>query len=197
MFARFSRPNADIVFSEKAVIAPYRHMTGFMIRITNGRANQLIELDAKVLFSRIEGETRKYDQLALERKHVVFFPMSWTIVHPIDEKSPMWGYTQDELVASDAEVLVLLSGIDETFSQTVHARTSYKPEDIRYGEKFVNIYNPVRPDGTVSIDVRKLGRTEPAEMPDWGDQTFSGIAAHHTMAFTAYAPSKLKNKPQD
>ena len=197
LFARFSRPTAAIVFSDKAVIAPYRHMTAFMIRITNGRANQLIELDAKVLFSRIEGEARKYDQLALERKHVVFFPMSWTIVHPIDEKSPMWGYTQDELVASDAEVLVLLSGIDETFSQTVHARTSYKPEDIRYGEKFVNIYNPVRADGTVSIDVRKLGRTEPADMPNWGDQTFSGIAAHHTMAFTAYAPSKLKNKPKD
>ncbi len=196
LFARFSRPTAAIVFSEKAVIAPYRHMTGFMIRITNARANHLLELDAKVLFSRMEGETRKYDQLALERKHVVFFPMSWTIVHPIDEKSPMWGYSQEDLADRDAEVLLLLSGIDETFSQIVHARTSYKADEIRYGERFVNIYNPVSADGTVSIDVRKLGHTEPAEMPDWGDQTFSGIAAHHTMAFTAFAPSKLNNKPK-
>jgi inward rectifier potassium channel len=191
LFARFSRPTAGIVFSDRAVISPYRNITGFMFRLANGRINQLIELEAKVLFSRMEGDVRRYDQLALERTRVVFFPLSWTIVHPIDETSPLYGMTRDDLVAKDAEFLVLLSGTDETFSQTVHARTSYKPPEIVVGERFVNIYNPVARDGTVSIDVRKISETEPADEPDeWnGDD-----AVHHTMHFSAYSPSRIKER---
>jgi inward rectifier potassium channel len=195
IFARFSRPTAAIVFSERAVVGPYRNVTGFMFRLTNGRANQLIELEAKVLFSRIDGDSRRYDQLELERKHVVFFPLSWTIVHPIDEKSPMWGMTREELIERDAEFLVLLSGVDESFSTTVHARTSYKPPEIAWGERFVNIYNPVRADGTVSIDVRKLGETEVAEVEevDWDPNE----TLHHTMHFSAFSPTRLKNRRKD
>jgi inward rectifier potassium channel len=191
LFARFSRPTASIVFSDRAVIAPYRNITAFMFRLTNGRANELLELEAKVLFSRVEGEARRYDQLTLERTRVVFFPLSWTIVHPIDEKSPMFGMTGEDLAEKDAEFLVMLSGVDETFSQIVHARTSYKPAEIGVGERFVNIYNPVHDDGTVSIDIRKLGETEPADAPQsWeGTQTF-----HHTMHFSAFSPSKSKDR---
>ena len=189
LFARFSRPTAAIVFSSRAVITSYRGKKGFMFRLTNARANQLIELEAKVLFSRMEGDSRHYDQLELERKRVVFFPLSWTIVHPIDEKSPMFGMTDEDLAQRDAEFLVLLSGIDETFSQLVHARTSYKPREIIYGHRFVNIYKPVRPDGTIAIDVRKLGDTEPAPEEDWtGTQSL-----HHTMHFSAYAPPRPPN----
>ncbi len=188
LFARFSRPTAAIVFSERAVVGPYHGKTGFMFRLTNARANQLIELEAKVLFSRMNGSARTYDQLALERTRVVFFPMSWTIVHPIDEKSPMWGMTADELGERDAEFLVLLSGVDETFSQVVHARTSYKPHEIVFDHRFVNIYNPVSADGTVSIDVRKLGQTEPAPEEDWtGDDTW-----HHTTHFSTYSPPRRR-----
>lgn len=192
LFARFSRPTAAIVFSKRAIVAPYADKTGFMFRLMNGRVNQLIELEAKVLFSRMEGASRRYDQLDLERTRVVFFPLSWTIVHPINDKSPMWGMTEDDLHENGAEFLVLLSGVDETFSQIVHARTSYKPEDIRFGERFVNIYNPVRADGTVSIDVRKLGDTEPALEGDdmWATQTM-----HSTGHFRGYAPSRHTKKP--
>jgi len=185
LFARFSRPTAAVVFSDRAVITSYRGKTGFMFRLTNVRANQLVELEAKVLFSRIEGSARQYDQLDLERTRVVFFPLSWTIVHPIDENSPMWGMSADELAARDAEFLVHLSGIDETFSQLVHARTSYKPSEIVFGHRFVNIYNPVRDDGTVSIDVRRLGETEPAPAEEW-----EGMPTSHTMHFSAYAPPR-------
>jgi inward rectifier potassium channel len=114
-----------------------------MFRVTNGRTNQIVEIEAKVLFSRIEGSVRKYDELKLERSRVTFFPLSWTVVHPIDEKSPMRGYTHADFVSKDAEFMILLAGIDETFSQTVHARSSYKPDEIVVGEKFVNIYNDV------------------------------------------------------
>jgi len=193
VFARFSRPTAAIAFSSRAVVGPYHGKTGFMFRLTNVRANQLIELEAKVLFSRIKGESRQYDQLDLERTRVVFFPLSWTIVHPIDETSPMFGMTEEELAERDAEFLVMISGIDETFSQQVHARTSYKPAEIIFGHRFVNIYKPVKDDGTISIDVPKLGDTEMApldEIMSMGTDTI-----HHTMHFSAYTPPRPK-KPK-
>jgi inward rectifier potassium channel len=189
LFARFSRPTAHLLFSDCAVIAPYKGKSAFMFRLANARANQIIELEAKVLYSRIEGSSRKYDQLSLERTKVVFFPLSWTVVHPIDEKSPLSGCTHEDLKNSDAEFLVLLSGVDETFSQMVHARTSYKPDEIRVGERFVNIYKPVSPEGRVSIDVRKLGLTEPA--PE-DDNSFTQTW-RHTGHYSGYAPSRPRS----
>ncbi len=186
LFARFSRPTAAVMFSSRAVVAPYRGKTAFMFRVTNSRSNQLVELEAKVLFSRIEGNVRRYDQLRLERSRVTFFPLSWTVVHPIDEKSPMAGMSPDEFASKDAELMILLSGTDETFSTVVHARSSYKPEEIAFGQKFVNIYNPIDDNGIVSIDVRRLSDTEPA-----GESDYSQTATwHHTGHFVGYAPPR-------
>ncbi|MEO7084346.1 MAG: ion channel [Gemmatimonadaceae bacterium] len=190
LFSRFSRPTAAVMFSQRAVVAPYRGYTAFMFRITNARSNQLVELEAKVLFSRIEGSSRKYDQLMLERTSVVFFPLSWTIVHPINEKSPMFGMSHEEMVAKDAEFMILMTGTDETFSQTVHARSSYKPEEVVFGQRFANIYNPLDDSGSVSIDIRKLSDTEPAEEDDWSQTS----TWHHTGHFAGYAPPKRPTK---
>jgi len=185
LFARFSRPTAAVMFSSKAVVAPYRGITAFMFRTTNARSNQLVELEAKVLFSYIDGSARKYYQLTLERTRVVFFPLSWTIVHPIDEKSPMWGMTHEEFTRREAEFMILVTGIDETFSQSVHARSSYKAEEIHFGHRFVNIYNPTDDEGTVSIDVRKLSDIEVAES-DWAMTS----TWHHTGHFAGFAPPR-------
>jgi inward rectifier potassium channel len=185
LFARFSRPTAAVVFSARAVVAPYRGVTAFMFRITNGRTNQLVELEAKVLFSYIDGSARRYYQLVLERTRVVFFPLSWTIVHPIDEKSPMWRMTHEDLVRREAEFMILLAGVDETFSQTVHARSSYKANEIEFGHRFVNIYNPIDEAGVVSIDVRRLSDTELAE-DDWTNTT----TWSHTGHFAGYSPPR-------
>jgi inward rectifier potassium channel len=191
LFARFSRPTAAVLFSDRSVITPYRGVTAFMFRITNARTNQLIELEAKVLFSRIEGTSRKYDQLTLERTRVVFFPLSWTIVHPIDERSPLHGMSHADLVAKEAEFLILLTGIDETFSQTVHARSSYKPPEILFGQRFVNIYNPTDHKGVVSIDVRRLSETELAIDDDQWAHTTNW---HTTGHFAGYAPRRTETK---
>ena len=163
LFARFSRPIAALIFSEQAVIAPYRDKTAFMFRTVNGQSNQLVELEATVLFSRIVNGMRKYDAMVLERSGVVFFPLSWTLVHPIDEQSPMYKCTPDELDRTDAEVLILISGTDETFSQIVHGRTSYKPSEIVFGYKFASIYEPLE-EGIASIDVRRLSEVEKAAL---------------------------------
>ena len=191
LFSRFSRPTASVMFSKTAVVSPYRGKHAFMFRVANARTNQLIELEAKVQFSRIEGVHRRYDQLKLERSRVTFFPLSWTVVHPIDESSPMFGMTSDELHAMDAEVLILLTGTDETFSQVVHARSSYKADEVLFGRRFVNIYNPVDEQGVVSIDVRKLSDTEEAEDEEWVHTT----TWHHTGHFAGYSASARKPKP--
>ncbi|MBV9217325.1 MAG: hypothetical protein JO053_14240 [Acidobacteria bacterium] len=168
VFARFARPTAKVKFSKVAVIAPYRGRHGFMFRLVNGRSNQLIEVEIKVMFARFLDENgqavRRFDFLELERNKVAFFPLSWTVVHPIDERSPMYGLTSEDLIRTDAEILILLTATDETFSQTVHTRSSYKPEEIKCGYRFVSIYNEVQDGEPISINVRKLSTVEPAEI---------------------------------
>jgi inward rectifier potassium channel len=164
VFARFARPTAKVVYSDVAVVAPYRDITGLMFRLVNGKNNQLVEVHAKVMFARFVTEgsrvVRRFDILELERRSVVFFPLTWTIVHPIDEGSPMYGLTWQDLVDSDAEILILLTATDETFAQVVHSRTSYKPKEIKFGYKFANIYNQVHDSEPITIDIRKLSKTE-------------------------------------
>jgi len=166
LFARFSRPTANILFSEKAIIAPYHGITAFEFRIVNARRNQLIEVQAKVLFSRFRDgrDTRNFDPLKLERERVPLFPLSWTIVHPIDSESPLFGLTREDVLAADGEFLVLLSGTDETFAQTVHARSSYKADEIVWGARFTNLFNPPK-DGLLSIDIGRLHSFERAALP--------------------------------
>lgn len=165
-FARFARPTAKMVLSDVAVVAPYRDITGFMFRLVNGRNNQLLELKAQVTLARwveINGRpVRRFDPLELERRSVTFFPLSWTVVHPIDENSPMYGLTEAELRADDVEFLILLTAVDETFSTIVHQRSSYKPDEILWGHKFVNLYNKSQNGEPISINVRKLSKVEPA-----------------------------------
>jgi inward rectifier potassium channel len=167
LFARFSRPTAKIIFSRNAVVAPYRNITAFMFRITNARKNQLIELEAKLNFSRFEmvdgHMLRRFYQLPLERQKVVFFPLSWTVVHPIDEKSPLWGWNERMLQEAGAEFLILLTGIDETFSQQVHARSSYSADEVIWRAKFRNLYDHPE-EANLAIDLSRFHTVEPAQI---------------------------------
>jgi inward rectifier potassium channel len=164
-FARFARPTAAISFSRSAVIAPFRDGRALMIRMANRRKNELIELKASLSFSYIDSSNgqslRRYRALDLDRSQVTFFPLSWTIVHPITPASPLWGMSDETLRAKDAEILLLLSGIDDTFAATVHARTSYKPEQLRWDEKFANIFNQPDADGVMSVDISRLDESHP------------------------------------
>jgi inward rectifier potassium channel len=161
VFARFARPTAEIIFSKCALIAPYRGGRAFMFRIVNQRSNQLVNLEARVLLSRRkrDGATRidrEFLQLKLERDSVVFFPLAWTIVHPIDDESPLRDWSAADLKDCDAEFFVLLNGFEETFSQNVHTRSSYKISEIVWGARFQSMFNPPDEDGEISVDIRKL-----------------------------------------
>lgn len=167
VFARFSRPTARVRFSRRALLAPYGDGgTAFMFRLVNERRTELVQLDMRVLFAYFIDQggrrVRRFDELALERQRVVFFPLAWTVVHPIGADSPLAGLDRAGMNADEAEFLVLLSAIDDTSAQVVHARTSYKPDDIVTGVKFANLFNPTRTDGTLSIDVSRLDDVEPA-----------------------------------
>lgn len=164
VFARFSRPEAKIIFSQHAIVAPYRDITGFMFRLVNNRNSQLIEVRAQVMYARFVEENgqrvRRFDVLNLERERVSFLPLGWTVVHPIDEDSPLFGVTEEMLRDNDAEILIVLSAIDETFAQQVHARTSFKPSEIMFGYKFSNMYEKTEPNEPIAIDVRLLSEIE-------------------------------------
>ena len=165
LVARFSRPYAQIVYSRHAVIAPYRGKTAFEFRIANERSNELIEVQCTLTMSRVERDAqgkplRKFYPLSLERSHVVFFPLHWVIVHPITEASPLYNETEESLKTSDAEFLILLTGIDETFSQTVHSRSSYKYHEVRWGAKFADMFHSSDSEG-VTIDLRRIHNIDP------------------------------------
>lgn len=159
LFARVSRPNAHIIFSRSAIIAPYRGITALEFRIANERRNELIEVEVTVVLSRVEvgprGKSRKFYELSLERQGVIFFPLSWTIVHPITRDSPLYGVAPGEFLQSDPEVLILLTGTDETFSQKVHARTSYKGDEVIWGARFVDIFEDGK-EGVLSVNLEKI-----------------------------------------
>lgn len=144
VFARFSRPTANVLFSSHAVVAPYHGMQALEFRVANARSNELIEVSAKVIISRFEDadgmKTRRYYPLPLERDSVVFLPLTWTVVHPIDEQSPLRGETLESLRNSNTEVLVLLKAFDETFSTIVQTRTSYTYEDVVFGARFADAF---------------------------------------------------------
>lgn len=163
VFARFARPSAKILFSRVAVITPFGDGLALMFRIANRRATQLVEMEAKVMFSRRKaGGGREYALLPLERERVVFFPLAWTIVHPITASSPLYGATVEGLATQDAEILVLLGGFDEVSSQTVHARSSYKAGEIEFGARFRSMFRSDDDEESVSVDLRRMHDVEPA-----------------------------------
>ena len=168
LFARFSRPSAKILFSHQAIIAPYQGITALEFRIANGRTNQLIQAEVTVTLSRLETirgkNTRKFFPLSLERKQVVFLPLHWVIVHPIDDRSPLYGVNKEGFDVSDPEILILLTAVDETFSQTVHARSSYKHHEVVWGAQFSDMFLPST-DGKISIDLRRLHDVEKVSLP--------------------------------
>ena len=160
LWGRVSRPSAHIGFSKKMIIAPYQDGTSLQFRIVNLRTNNLMELEARVMLMVVEGSPgnlkRDYKVLRLERSSVYFFPLTWTIVHPIDEHSPFHGKTAADLESLEAEILILIKGFDDTFSQTVHARYSYRYDEIVWGARYAPAFD-VDEHGDIVLEVGKVG----------------------------------------
>ena len=160
LFGRVSRPSAKVGFSENILITPYQDGTSLQFRVVNRRANSLMELEARVLLmtvDRSDGSARRnYSILKLERDRVLFLPLTWTVVHPIDEESPLFGKTAADLDRLQAELLILLKGYDDTFNQTVIARHSYRHDEAVWGARFAPAFS-VDSEGDLVLELQKVG----------------------------------------
>jgi inward rectifier potassium channel len=167
LFARFTRPSAKISFSRHAIIAPYEHGWALMFRLVNLRNHNLTDVHAVVSLARWADENgrrrRRFDQLGLERDFIIFMPLHWVIVHPITDASPLRGLTPESLAGADPEVVCLINADDETFAQTVHAKTSYDKTDIVWGARFRDMY--IADADRVAIDLSRLHDIEPVAPP--------------------------------
>ena len=159
-FARFSRPTAKVLFSRVAVIAPQNGVLTLMCRSANQRYNQILEAQQRLTLLRdeftAEGQfMRRFYDLNLVRSRTPIFALTWTVMHVIDESSPLYGLTAEDLVKHQIEILVTMTGIDETVSQTIHARHSYVAGEILWNMRFVDILSK-SPDGKRFIDYSRF-----------------------------------------
>ncbi len=158
LYARFSRPVSKVLFSDKALIAPYLDKIGLMFRISNAKNNLLINVEVRVLLTmkiEINGKKeRKFFILPLERNRIDLLSLSWTVVHPIDEDSPLYGMTENLFNESDPEIVVLVNGFNDTLSQSIHHRTSYKYNEVEWNAKFDYIFSTKK--GKTIIDLSRL-----------------------------------------
>jgi inward rectifier potassium channel len=165
VFARFSRPTARILFSGVAVVGPYDGIPTLSFRLANRRRNQILEAEVKATLLRDERTRegvliRRFYDLKLARTHTPVFALTFTVMHPIDADSPLYGATATSCLAENAELVVTANGLDETIAARVYARTSYLPHEIRWNHRFVDVFGWTE-DGRRVIDYRRFHDTEP------------------------------------
>jgi inward rectifier potassium channel len=160
LFARISRPTARIMFSRRMVVAPLNGAPTLMFRAANRRQNRVVEAEVSVTMiydvRTREGDTlRRFQDMSLLRGKTPLFFLTWQVMHVIDEASPLFGETEESLLAKKAEILVVMKGLDETFASTIHARASYVPGEIVWGRRLADIFTTL-PNGERAIDFRRF-----------------------------------------
>ena len=165
IFGRFARPHSFLLFSDLALISPYKDMTALMFRFAPYKDNHtLTDVQIRVnvgLKVQVDGnaEYRYYD-LTLERNKVESLPMNWTVVHPIDSQSPFLGFSREDMEAADVELYVLIRGFDDVYSNFVQQRTSYTYDEIKFNGKFIPMYRESEDGKTTILELNKLNAYE-------------------------------------
>jgi inward rectifier potassium channel len=165
VFARFSRPFARVVFSKVAVIEPFDGVPTLMFRAANQRGNLIYDASVTVSLARQvttrEGhQIRRFEELQLLRNRTPLFALSWTVMHRIDPSSPLYGRDHQALCDMEAEIVVMLSGTDETLADLIYSRYSYAPDDILEGQRFVDVIS-ITDTGLRMVDLNHFHDTEP------------------------------------
>jgi inward rectifier potassium channel len=160
MFSKFARPTARVLFSSKVIVTPRNGKPCLVMRMANGRGNEIVEATLRISVLKpevtAEGERmRRFHDLVLTRSQTPLFSLTWMVIHVIDEASPLHGETEASLREMNVRFIVTLTGIDSTFAQTVHARTSYFAEDIVWGGRFIDVTSQL-PDGRLQVDYTKF-----------------------------------------
>jgi len=161
IYGRFAKPKSHLRFSHHAVIGPYGNITALMFRVVPYKDHHVltsVEVKVSLALQVLEGETRvnKFYNLKLERDKLDSLPMNWTIVHPITEESPLFGFTTGDLEAADTELYVLISGFDDVYSSSVLQRTSYTYQEIKLNARFAPMYRESADGATTILEMHKL-----------------------------------------
>ena len=165
IFARFSRPRARVLFADSMVVSNHEGHRTLMIRIANERQNTISNASAKLWMTRAAGADGRYFraiyEMPLLRRESPVFMLSWTIFHRIDEASPMFNVTAEDLAKLSATFVIIIDGFDESSAQIVRARRGYTHADLRFDERYVDILDSSE-DGELTLDYRKFHDTEPS-----------------------------------
>jgi inward rectifier potassium channel len=164
VFAKFARPTARVIFSRNVVITRFDGVPSLLVRLANERGNQIAEAQAHLVLLRTERtpegeEVRRVHDLRLRRSQSAFFAFTWLVVHPITPDSPLFGETAESLRAKDVDLVASMTGLDETLSQSVHARHAWTPEQILWDHHFADVLVSL-PDGRRAIDYRRFHDVE-------------------------------------
>ncbi len=164
VFARMSRPVARVIFSDLAVVSNFDGVPTFMFRAANQRGNQILEARvtvtvARQVMTKEKQVMRRFEEIKLMRSRSPLFQLSWTVMHPIDKDSPLHGATIDTMLAQQMEIIVMLSGTDDTYADKVYARHSYMPHEICWDKQFVDVLF-TREDGRRFVDLRRFHDVE-------------------------------------
>lgn len=167
LYTRFSRPKARLVFSNNAIIAPYKDGKALMFRFANARTNVLMNMSAQVIMAIRESDdvksNRKFFDIPLDPDEVMFLALSWTLVHEINSDSPLADLTYDQMIARDAEFLILISGYDDSFNQTIHCRHSYTADEVVVGAKFIKAFY-LNDNGDTVLELNKISDYEKIDL---------------------------------
>jgi inward rectifier potassium channel len=158
LYGRFSKPRAHLLYSRNILISPYRGGKGIMFRIANRKRYELIESEASLTMTINNPETNRRDffNLKLEISRINFLALSWTIVHPLDEESPLYGLTKKDLEERDVEFIILIKAINDTYSQTVYSRNSYKAEELVENARFKSLTPKANKQGRLELVVTDI-----------------------------------------
>ena len=164
LYVRFSRPSARMVFSDNALIAPFKTGKALMMRIGNAKKNELLEVFAQVIYVNYKDSTirKEYTELTLERQRIPFLPITWTIVHPIDEKSPLFNMNESNVHEKEFDIMVTLMGLDRVTGQNVFSAHTYTDLDVVWDARF-KACSEVDDDGETLVYLNKIGDFEKVE----------------------------------
>lgn len=168
-FAKFARPTARLLWSNVAVVSDRDGVPTLMVRVANERINHIVDATVKMAVLRaektLEGESvRKVVDMALVRASSPSFLLTWSVLHQITKDSPLYGYTPKQLTEMSAEIVLIMTGLDETLSQVIHARHSFIVSELRYEARYADVLGGLADDGRRVLDFGQFHSTLPAKL---------------------------------
>lgn len=170
LYGRFTRPRAYLLFSENVIVAPHKGKRALMARLATFKNNHLTDVEAQVTIAMHVEENgqrvRRFYALPLEISKINSLAINWTMVHLIDEESPLYMMSEEEISKAEVELLYFIKAFDDHFSNIVQQRTSYTFKEMVFGAKYIPMFHRSEDNSTTILDLSKISDHERAELPE-------------------------------